>query len=423
MTAELPHTDNVQPSLDASPLPAKKSKRKKRIAIGVTAGVVALALAGVGTAYGVNAANVRAYDAAATQHAELLDDAALAESQLPLAQHGYVAAWQLATGDKNSASSQVALVAAADDKLVGKDAKAGLAPLAEALKALAADKTAAPAEDDLAASEAVQQLMDDEKTDATAFAPAEPTGQFALSDEGADTSSAARDKVNAAVDAAQEQLDELNAQLAAIEERHDALDAALIAAAPELLAAAESAVELAPAWKETNSKADAAAFDAALKRLQASIKGSAEAEAPSDALFEAPHTVEPDEQSLLDAQEQLAALADYVAKANALKKSHADAVAAEEAAAAEAAAAVAAAAQQPAYDSGWDNGGGWGGNDSGWNGGGGGGNSGGGGGGNSGGGGGGGFTDYGTGGGGGGGNTPPPGTCYRADSHGPEICY
>lgn len=407
MTAELPHTDNVQPSLDASPLPAKKPNRKKRIVIGVAAGVVALVLAGAGTAYGVNAANVRAYDAAATQHAELLDDAALAESQLPLAQHGYVTAWRLATAEKDSASSRVALVAAADDKLVGKDAKADLAPLAEALKTLATDDAAAPTEDELAASKIVQELLDNEKTDAAAFAPAEPTGQFALSDEGADTSSAARDKVNAAIDAAQEQLDELNAQLAAIEERHDALDAALIAAAPELLAAAESAVELAPAWKETNSKADAAAFDAALKRLQASIKGSAEAEAPSDALFEAPHTVEPDEQSLLDAQEQLAALADYVAKAQALQKGHADTVAAEEAAAAEAAAAAAAAAaQQPAYDSG---------NDSGWNGGGGGGNSGGGGGG--------GFTDYGTGGGGGNSNTPPPGTCYRADSHGPEICY
>lgn len=393
------------------------TKRSKRLVIGIVAGVAALALAGAGTAYGINAANVRAYDDAATRHAELLDEVALAEAQLPLAQHGYVAAWQLATAEKGSAASQVALVAAADDKIVGKDAKTGLAPLAEALEALADDDAAAPTEDDLAASEAVQELLDAEDTDAAEFAPAKATGQFALSDEGADTGAEARAEVDAAVAAAQERLDELTTQLAGIEERHDAVDAVLLNAAPELLAAAESAAELAPAWKKDRSKADAKAFDAALKRLQTAIDGEAEADAATEAPFEDPHTVEPDAQSLADAQELLAALSGYVAQANALQQAHADAVAAEEAAAA-AAAAEAAAAQQPSYDSGWSG-------DSGWsdNSGGGGWSNNGGGGGSGGGSGGGGFTDYGTGGGGGSTNTPPPGTCYQADTSGPQICY
>lgn len=382
------------------------TKRSKRLVIGIVAGVAALALAGAGAAYGISAANVRTYDDAAAQHAELLDQAALAEAQLPLAQHGFVAAWRLATAEERSAASQVALVAAADDKIVGKDAKAGLAPLADALKKIATDEAAAPTEDDLAASEAVQELLDAEDTDAAAFAPAAPTGQFALSDEGASTGAEARAEVDAAVAAAQEQLDGLTAQLEDVEARHDAVDAVLLSAAPQLLAAAESAVELAPAWKADRTKADAKAFDEAFKRLQGAIEGDAEAKTDTDAseaLFEAPHTAEPDEQALTDAQELLAALSGYVAQANALQQAHADAVATEEAAAA----AEAAAAQQPTYD----NGGGWNG-DSGWS-------SGGGGGGNSGGG----FIDYGTGGGGGSSNQPPPGTCYRADSSGPEICY
>lgn len=397
------------------------TKRKKRLIIGIVAGAAALALAGAGTAYGINAANARAYDAAATQHAELLDSAALAEAQLPLAQHGFVTAWQLATAEKGSAASQVALVTAADDKIVDKDAKAGLVPLTDALKKIAADDAAAPTEDDLAASKAVQELLDAEDTDAASFAPTKPTGQFALSDEGADTGAEARAKVDAAVSAAQEELDSLTTQLEDIEARHDAVDAVLLSAALELRAAAESAVELAPAWKADRTKADAAAFDKALKRLQTAIKGETgtaadtDATADAEAPFETPHTVEPDAEALADAQELLAALSGYVAQANALQQAHADAVAAEEAAAA-AAAAEAAATQQPTYD-----GGGWT-SDSGWNGGGGGWS--GGGGGNSGGGGGdGGFRDYGTGGGGGGGTTPPPGTCYRADTSGPEICY
>ncbi|WP_164512796.1 hypothetical protein [Leucobacter chromiireducens] len=387
-------------------------KRRKRLSIGIVAGVAALALAGAGTAYGINAANVRAYDDAAARHAELLDSAALAEAQLPLAQHGYVAAWRLATAEEGSAASQAALVAAADDGVVSADAKAGLAPLAKAIEALAADDAAAPTVDEIEASEAVQELLDDEETDAAAFAPAEATSRFPFSDEGASTGSEARAEVDAAIGAAQERLDGLTAQLEGVEARHDAFDAVLIASAPQLLEAAESAVELAPAWKADRSNADAKAFDEALEGLQAAIKGgAADAEAP----FAAPHTTEPDEQALLDAQELLAALSDYVAQANALQRAHADAVAAEEAAAVAAAEAEAASAQQPAYGGGWGDG-------SGWNGGGG--YSGGGGGGNgSGGGGDGGFIDYGSGGGGGSSNPPPPGTCYRADSSGPEICY
>lgn len=402
MTTELPHSDNAQHSSGASPFPEKTPKRRKRLVIGVVAGVAALALAGAGTAYGISAANVRAYDAAATQHAELLDQAALAEAQLPLAQHGFVAAWRLATAEEGSTASQVALVAAADDEVVGKDAKAGLAPLTKALKALAADDAAAPTEAELAASKAVQELLDAEDTDAAAFAPAEATGQFALSDEGASTGAEARAEVDAAVAAVQEQLDGLTAQLEDVEARHDAVDAVLLSAAPQLLAAAESAVELAPAWKADRAKADAKAFDEALERLKSAIEGGALADAETP--FEAPHTVEPDEQALVDAQELLAALSGYVAQANALQQAHADAVAAEEAAAA----AETAAAQQPSYDGGWNGGSSWSG---------GGGNSGGGGGG------GGGFIDYGTGGGGGSSNPPPPGTCYRADTSGPEICY